>query len=321
VITPEPGKAARLPITDEISNASSSNDTQEKPHKNEKQKNTKTTTYLDVTMASCDDAKPDAKPSKKKALKKPIFKNIRYWGIIDTPPSKKPFEEFVELLKPYLTTVQLILGKDLYLAPWDSEQEATFPHLKLPSDVPDSQESLGIYLGTYINLKQDSSKIYMNLRWIAATDCSGPLVPLKRFGMELADTLPKLKISMQKQPLPCQSVKLACIGWFMYSSKHINSKTFAAETRASPAIPQEVAIGISYIVLLTTSMVRNPHSTATTHQLLPFTWILINGTTWYSIPKRLLFGGKTRRNVFPMAYNSASFPASRHLSENPWRMI
>jgi hypothetical protein len=256
-ITPEPGKVARLPGKDEISIDSSTNTT-DKPHNDktkEKTKQNKKITYLEATKHSndddkqaSDDDKPAAKPSKKKAPKTKTvpLQEIRYRGIIDTPPSDKPFDEFKVLLKKFLTTVQSLLGKGVWLGPWDAEQEATFPHLKLPSDVPESRESIGIYLGNYINPKQDGSKIYMNLRWIVVTDRFGPLVPPERFGMELADALPKLKMSMQKQPNPCQSVKSGCIGWFMYSSKHINSKTFLIETKAALGIPQEVAIGISY---------------------------------------------------------------------------
>jgi hypothetical protein len=243
-ITPEPGKVARLPANDETSGSSSTSTQGIQHKKKEKTKHNKKITYLDATkQPSSDDGKPAAKARKTKAPK--VIQEVRYRGIIDTPPSEKPFEDFVELLKLYLKTVQRILGKSVHLAPWDSEQEATFPNIKIPSDVPESRESLGIYLGNYINPKQDGSKIYLNLRWVVGNDRS-LLVPIDRFGMELADALPKLKMSMQRQPNPCQSVKSCCIGWFMYSSKHINSKTFANETRATLGIPEGVAIGISY---------------------------------------------------------------------------
>jgi hypothetical protein len=245
-LNPDPGKAARLNTNDDMSIASTNST--EKTSKNttkQKEKPTKKLTYLDATLQPGEqDAKPAATPSKTTAPKtKDTYQEIRYRGIIDTPPSEKPFEDFVLLLKKYLTTVQKVLGKHIYLAPWDSEQEATFPHLKLPSDVPESRDSIGIYLGNYINPKQDGSKIYMNLRWVTKKD---PPVPLARFGMELADALPKLKMSMMKQPNPCQAVKSGCIGWFLYSSKQINSKTFVTETKTVLGIPDEVAIGISY---------------------------------------------------------------------------
>jgi hypothetical protein len=87
----------------------------------------------------------------------------------------------------------------------------------------------------------------MNLRWATYKE---PPVPLEKFGMELSDALPRLKMSMNKQPQPCQAVKSSCIGWFMYSAKQINSKTFIAETRATLNIPQDVPIGISYRQIL-----------------------------------------------------------------------
>jgi hypothetical protein len=163
------------------------------------------------------------------------------------PPSNKPFKEVFNLLRKYLDTVQATISKAVYLAPWDKEQEATFPVIKTKEDIPESRESLGIYLRTYINPKEDGGKVYMNLCWVIAKT---PPVPLEKFGMELSDALPRFNMMMNKQPYPCQAVKSAFIGWFMYSSKQINSKTFLAKTRESLDIPLEVPIGISYRVIL-----------------------------------------------------------------------
>jgi hypothetical protein len=168
---------------------------------------------------------------------------IRYRGIIEAPPSTKPLQDFVLLLQKYIKTVQTILGKRIYLAPWDKEQEATFPLLRIPEDVPDSRESLGIYLGTYVNPKEDGSNLYLNLRWVTYTT---PPVALERFGMEVSDALKKHKMTMNKQPYACQAVKSCCLGWFMYSTKHINSTAFVAETKTALGIPATVPIGISY---------------------------------------------------------------------------
>jgi hypothetical protein len=164
-ITPEPGKAARLSAHDKVSfSSNTTSDTQQKTNKKPPKIQTKKITYLDDTMQESDDAKPAAKTSKKKAPKiKMKYKEIRYRGVIETPPSDKPFEDFVQLLKKYVMTVQNVLRKNIFLAPWDSEQEATFPHLKIPADVLVSRKLLGIYLGTYINPKQEGSKIFMNL--------------------------------------------------------------------------------------------------------------------------------------------------------------
>ena len=205
-------------------------------------------TNASITSKSSKQATKTAKSRKKSPPTPPgIYQEIRYRGIIEAPPSEKPFQDFVKLLRKYLLTVQDILGKGIHLAPWDKEQEATFPHLKRPADIPESRESLGIYLGTYINPKEEGSKIYMNLRWATTTE---PPVPLERFGLELADALPKLKMAMNKQPQPCQAAKSCCIGWFMYSSKQMNSITFVKETKLALGIPDDVAIGISYRTII-----------------------------------------------------------------------
>ena len=189
-------------------------------------KNNKTKKTPPPTKITQTDSTNDKKPAAKKGSNKDTspspavdrfqepktYQDIRYRGIIDVPPSEKPFQEFVTLLKQYLDTVQKTLSKSIYLAPWDKEQEATFPLLKKKEDIPDSRESLGIYLGTYINPKEDGSKVYINLRWATFKE---PPVPLERFGMELSDALAKLNMSMNRQPQPCQAVKSSCIGWFM----------------------------------------------------------------------------------------------------------
>jgi hypothetical protein len=56
--------------------------------------------------------------------------------------------------------------RDLLGTMGDKEQEATLPLLHIPEDIPDSQESLGIYLGMYVNPKEDDSKIFLNLCWV-----------------------------------------------------------------------------------------------------------------------------------------------------------
>jgi hypothetical protein len=128
-------------------------------------------------------------PSKKKAvplsLQSPAktYESIRYNGQIVTIPSEQPFPDFLVMLNDFFRIIQDVLGKDVYIAAWDSEQEKAFPPIKQPSKLPTSRESLGIYLGTYINPKKDGSRIYLNLRLI--TFKTNP-VPLARFGIELA---------------------------------------------------------------------------------------------------------------------------------------
>jgi hypothetical protein len=55
---------------------------------------------------------------------------------------------------------------------------------------------------------------------------------------------------MNRQPQACQSAKTACIGWFMYSTKQINSTAFVPETKVTLGIPPEVEIGISYCTIV-----------------------------------------------------------------------
>jgi hypothetical protein len=173
------------------------------------------------------------------------YKAIRYDGMIVLPPSEDPYQDFLKTLKVYFTIIQEVLGKDIFIASWDAEQETAFPPLKNPAKLPSSRESLGIYLGGYINPKQDGSRVYLNLRLITYKDHP---VPMERFGMELADALAnsKHKLSMRRQPKPCQAAKSECVGWMMYSCKSMNSETFIPALKKALKIPSNIAVGIQY---------------------------------------------------------------------------
>jgi hypothetical protein len=116
------------------------------------------------------------------------------------PPSDNPFQDFLAILKEYFKIVQDVLGKDVFLASWDKEQEKSFPPLKSSSKIPSSRESIGIYLGNYVNPKTDGSRVYLNLRLVTFKTLK---VPLARFGMELADHFAnsKHRISIRRQPV------------------------------------------------------------------------------------------------------------------------
>jgi hypothetical protein len=214
---------------------------------------TKETTNAETELTDeDDDKKPAAKTTKKKQKPKETFqttttkhREIRYNGWIETPPSTKPFEDFTTILNAYFQVIQDVLGKDIHLAAWDAEQDRAFPPIKKSSKLPESREALGIYLGSYINPKVDGSSIYLNLRLVTLKD---NYVPLDRFGMEVADHMSRSKhrISMGKQPRPCQAARSECVGWLLYSCKSMNSTTFIPAIKKALHIPEEVAIGIQY---------------------------------------------------------------------------
>jgi hypothetical protein len=199
-----------------------------------------------------DDKKPAAKTTKEKQKQKGTtyntltkYREIRYNGWIETPPSDKPFDDFTTILHAYFPVIQEVLGKYIHLAAWDLEQDKAFPLIKKPNKLPESRESLGIYLGSYTNLKADGSSVYLNICLVTLKD---HFVPLERFGMEVAEqmTRSKLRISMGKQPRPFQAARSKCIGWLLYSCKSMNSTTLIPAIKKSLGIPDEVAIGLQY---------------------------------------------------------------------------
>jgi hypothetical protein len=71
------------------------------------------------------------------------YKSIRYNGFIELPPSEQPFQDFLLAIKEYLKIIQDVLGKDVFITAWDSEQEKAFPPIKRPDKIPSTRESLG----------------------------------------------------------------------------------------------------------------------------------------------------------------------------------
>ena len=219
-----------------------------------------TTTPIPPTYAEKVTTEPDSETKKpKKTNKKPppasiplalqtpstTYASIRYNGFITTQPSEQPYPDFLKIFTDYFKIIQDVLGKDIYLAAWDPEQDSAFPPLKKPSKIPSTRESLGIYLGTYINPKNDGTRMYLNLRLV--TYKKHP-VPMEKFGIELADHLASSKhdMTIQRQPRACQATKTECIGWLMYSCKSINSSTFVPALKSALQIPDNVAVGIQY---------------------------------------------------------------------------
>ncbi len=145
----------------------------------------------------------------------------------------------------YFQIIQDVLGKDISLAAWDEEQTKAFPPIKSYKKLPQSRESLGIYLGTYVNPKTEGSKVYLNLRLVTT---KAHQVPLARFGMELADQFAssKHRMSINRQPRACQAAKSECIGWMFYSCRSMNSNTFIPAIKKALNIPDTVAIGIQF---------------------------------------------------------------------------
>ena len=173
------------------------------------------------------------------------YRAIRYNGLIETTHSEKPFQNFIFLFKEYFRIIQEVLGKDVYIASWNQEQDPQFPPLKTPGSIPKTRESIGIYLGTYVNPKRDGSRVFLNLRLVTYKPHQ---VPLAKFGTELEGpiSLSKHKMSIRSQPRPCQAARSTCIGWLMYSCKSMNSETFLPALKEALNIPDEVAIGVQY---------------------------------------------------------------------------
>jgi hypothetical protein len=218
-------------------------------------------------------------------------------------------------LTAYFQIIQDVLRKDISLAAWDKEQTKAFPPIKSYKKVPQSRESLSIYLGTYVNPKTEGSKVYLNLRLVTT---KAHQVPLARFGMELADQFAssKHRMSINRQPRACQAAKSECIDWMLYSCRSMNSNTFIPAIKKALNISDTVTIGIQFRSIANENG-KNPTSTKKTHLQLPYISIWMNGMPWYTKQGVHPCGGRTQSNAFPMAYNSNWFHVLRQQPANP----
>ena len=147
--------------------------------------------------------------------------------------------------------MQAVAGPNLWIAPWDDEQENTqFPVLKLPSDLPDGSNyddryTLAIYTGSYLNLKQEGSRIWAQLRLVHVEALK---IDLSKLGDALLHAFSDLPFEVRfgRQPLHCQATKTACLGWLYGSTKSISEDTFLPAIRQALNIPTTVALGIQW---------------------------------------------------------------------------
>ena len=176
---------------------------------------------------------------------------LRYRVTISVNKSNKPTEAFSKNFQQVFGIMQAIAGTNLWLLPWDEEQENDqFPVVKQPSDLPDGSDyndrfTLAIYTGSYLNLKPEGSKVWTQLRLMH-------IAPLKldisQLGHALQHAFTDLSFEVRfgRQPLHCQATKTACLGWLYGSSKTISEDTFLPAVRAALKIPDTIAIGMQW---------------------------------------------------------------------------
>jgi hypothetical protein len=114
----------------------------------------------------------------------------------------------------YFSIIQDILGKKIFIAAWDEEQDQSYKPLKTPKSIRPRREELAIYLGTYINPKAQGDTVYLNLRLVTYHPIP---VPLERFGMELQDHLDKEKNQMVFYRQPIMSSAQIRVGWLVFA--------------------------------------------------------------------------------------------------------
>lgn len=181
---------------------------------------------------------------------RPNRTTLRYKVTIQVEPCKQPIEEFSKNLRKVFRIMQAVAGTDLWIAPWDEEQESAFKILKKPSDIPDGSKyddrfTLAIYTGSFLNLKTEGSTVWVQLRLVHKKELK---VAISQLGNALQHSFQDLSFSVRfnRQPNHCQATKSACLGWLYGSTKTISEEQFLPAIRKTLNIPSTVAFGIQW---------------------------------------------------------------------------
>ena len=208
------------------------------------------TTATDVTEGNAQITQIIADPHSTPAHSNTHHKTLRYRVSISVEASKQPIQEFAKNFRKVFRIMQAVAGPNLWIAPWDEEQTATFKILKKPADIPDGTNyddrfTLAIYTGSFLNPKIEGSKVWTQLRLSHVDELK---IEISKLGDALQHSFHDLDFSVRfpRQPNHCQATKSTCLGWLYGSTKTISEEFFIPAIRKALNIPDKVALGMQW---------------------------------------------------------------------------
>ena len=174
-------------------------------------------------------------------------KDCRYTCQIKVLPCENPMQFVVDKYTGLFKWLQSNVGKELSVATWDDAEEKQRIYSK-PGQLPKATEisSWTTIWGTWMNIKpQQEGLAYLKLRFVTKS----PDVLTSRLPEigELRDTIAAATdVFIGRLPIPCQAVKVSCVGWLFGSNKNMNGEDLLKEMRRLINIPPHIRMGISW---------------------------------------------------------------------------
>lgn len=176
-------------------------------------------------------------------------KDIRYRAQVIISPSDDPKAFLADKVTQLFKALQSIEGMDkLGLATWSNKEGAQKFYWK-SSSLPESKDhdSWTAIHGSFLSLKaQDEGLAFIRLRFVTQRPdkLSERLPNLGKFKTRLESVVSG--INFTRDPIPCQAMKPACVGWLFASHKWINSDSLLKDIVNKAKIPAYVPIGLQW---------------------------------------------------------------------------
>lgn len=176
-----------------------------------------------------------------------INKDCRYNLQVKVKACELPTEFIAATVTNLFVWLQNKVGKAISIATWDDakdKQKVYNRPNKLPN-VTDTTEWTNIWSNwVSVKPKQDGTA-FLKIRFVTQSPDT-LLIRLPEIGSLKDEIASTVGINIGRLPIPCQAVKVGCVGWLFGTNKHINSNDLVQEISRLINLPPHVRIGISW---------------------------------------------------------------------------
>jgi hypothetical protein len=184
-------------------------------------------------------------------------RSLRYSLRITVPAHPEPMKQLLKAIKHVLRVVQQASSKSIGIGAWNTGQSnSTYSK---PSEIPTGEDTtqakkaIQKYFDSWIKPSTDKNfTAFLKIRFVTNNPASLS-IPLKELGLTLEDEISSCNqptkeptAFLSRNPIACQAIKVATVGWLFGSVKTMRHDTLLAGLRKELDIPLEVELGISW---------------------------------------------------------------------------
>jgi hypothetical protein len=183
-----------------------------------------------------------------------IQKSCRFSAQLLVPPVEEPVKTACELLQKVFAEIQKQAGRQVWISSWHAREDNLI--CKRPKDIPigttsDDRDIYTRLFDNYFSLSPNIEKrLYLKIHF--TTQSPDALhIPLKDLGQRLQMLKDQFGFRLNPNPNPCQSAKIATIGWCYGSVKTMDSDKLVSAVRVFLKIPSHIALGAQWRTITT----------------------------------------------------------------------